>query len=240
MSTGTNSESASLPQSDSAMSGLLARLMNDLIESRRECASERDLRESAENELRILKRSLSNNSPTFTSTSIPSRNYVSASMNYNFDLTDSSSWSPSDMPPRPLDQRTVTNPNSANSPSDEEEPRLNLLQALDIRTHEDEEKVITVRKVHKLGFRSQSLLKRHFSQYGQVYNVILLPMRARPKPRDDGEDSRSGIRPSSMGFVVMADAASAQAALSQPVQEINQWPIEVRAFVRPSERPPLP
>ena len=120
----------------------------------------------------------------------------------------------------------------------EDSPRLNLLQALNIKTPADEAKVITVRKVHKLGFRSQIILRRFFSKFGHVEDVVLLPMRARPKPGADG--IIRGARPSSMGFVVMSAASAAQVALRTPLQEINGWPVEVRAFVRPSERPPLP
>jgi hypothetical protein len=115
-----------------------------------------------------------------------------------------------------------------------EPPRLNLLEALRIRSPEDEQRVITVRKVHKLGFKSQMFLKQYFSRYGHVEDVVLLPMRSRPKPMADG--SIRGNRPSSMGFVVMSSPQAARAALLSPVQEIRGWPIEVRPFIRPSDR----
>jgi hypothetical protein len=111
-------------------------------------------------------------------------------------------------------------------------PRLNLLEALNIKSAEDEDKVITVRKVHKLGFKSASLLEQHFSRYGQVNNVVLLPMRARPK------ETNRGIRPSSMGFVVMATKSQAANALREPTQSVRGWPIEVKPFVRPSDKEP--
>ena len=123
---------------------------------------------------------------------------------------------------------------SFRQPASCDPPRLNLLEALRIRSPEDELRVVTVRKVHKLGFKSQMFLKQYFSRYGSVEDVVLLPMRSRPKPMADG--TVRGNRPSSMGFVVMSSAHAAREALKMPLQEIRGWPIEVRPFIRPSDR----
>jgi hypothetical protein len=125
---------------------------------------------------------------------------------------------------------------SSTCDQEEEEPRLNLLEALRISDAQDEAKVVTVRKVHKLGFRSAHFLRVHFQQFGPVEDVVLLPMRARPKPGPDG--SLRSARPSSMGFVVFASRPAALAALSHgATHDIRGWPVEVRAFVRPKDRP---
>ena len=120
----------------------------------------------------------------------------------------------------------------------DDEPRLNLIEALRITSDERTAFVITVRKIHKLGYRSAHFLRSHFQQFGPVEDVVLLPMRARPKPGPDGHVRAS--RPSSMGFVVFASKGAAQAALLHgPTHNVRAWPIEVRAFVRPKDRPDL-
>ena len=125
---------------------------------------------------------------------------------------------------------------SQDGEDEDEEPRLNLIEALHITSEERTAFVITVRKIHKLGFRSAHFLRAHFQQFGSVEDVVLLPMRARPKPGPDGQIRAP--RPSSMGFVVFASKGVAQAALNYgATHNIRGWPIEVRAFVRPKDRP---
>ncbi|KAF4672757.1 hypothetical protein FOL47_000161 [Perkinsus chesapeaki] len=116
-----------------------------------------------------------------------------------------------------------------------EAPRMNLLEALQVFNEEDEKRVFTVRKVHKLGFKSQHALRQYFSQFGRVKDVVLLPMRAKPKPGPGGQVR--GVRPSSMGFVVMQRPEDVQKILAYgDTHMIKGWPIEVRPFVRPNER----
>ena len=256
MNDGSNPETASSLSGNAALADLIVRLMNDLVQARRDLATERELRESLEYQLGSLRQTTMspvlpsfvtssplNRDSCFMSVISPSNSVVGLPSEYD-------STSPAANPPLgpplaspvlPVDHRTDTArqvTESCDSADDDSTPRLNLLEALNINSPSDEEKVITVRKVHKLGFRSQAILRRFFSKYGTVDDVVLLPMRARPKPGADG--LTRGARPSSMGFVVMSSSHAAQAALRIPLQEIHGWPIEVRAFVRPSERPPLP
>ncbi|KAF4665011.1 Acyl-CoA dehydrogenase member 10 [Perkinsus chesapeaki] len=81
-------------------------------------------------------------------------------------------------------------------------PKMNLLEALQVKTEADEKRVFTVRKVHKLGFKARHILREYFSKFGHVRDVVLLPMRAKPRPGPGG--IVRGPRPSSMGFVVMS------------------------------------
>ena len=155
----------------------------------------------------------------------------------------------SNSPPHPLlrpcanrrkTEDKETTPGSSSPPTPEissETPRLNLLEALGILSPADELRIVTVRRVHKLGFKSALILRQFFARFGQVIDVVLLPMRSRPKASADG--NLRGARPSSMGFIVMSSAAEAQVALKQPTIEIKGWPIEVRAFVRPADREDL-
>jgi hypothetical protein len=116
--------------------------------------------------------------------------------------------------------------------SEDEPPRMNLLEALNVQSDDDVDRILTVRKCHKLGFKSHVFLKQYFSKFGKVDRVVLLPMRAKP----NGDDSR-GNRPSSMGFVVMESPSLVSKILESNVHVIKGWPIEVRNFVKPADRP---
>jgi hypothetical protein len=122
----------------------------------------------------------------------------------------------------------------------DEQPRMNLLEALNVQSDDDIRRIITVRKCHKLGFKSHVFLKQYFSRFGKVERVVLLPMRAKPQY---GTVSR-GNRPSSMGFVVFENESTVQSVLNfdncSGVHIIKGWPIEVRNFVRPADRPDTP
>lgn len=136
-----------------------------------------------------------------------------------------------------LQAPTVVSTTSPVSSADEEAPRMNLLEALSVQSEEDCLRIVTVRKCHKLGFKSHIALKQYFSRFGKVDRVVLLPMRAKPKNAMDGR----GNRPSSMGFVVMETKEGAERILSFNnscgIHEIKGWPIEVRNFVKPADKP---
>ena len=118
----------------------------------------------------------------------------------------------------------------------DDEPRMNLLEALNVQSDEDCTRIVTVRKCHKLGFKSHIHLRQYFARFGKVERVVLLPMRAKPKGSLDGR----GNRPSSMGFVVMESPDSVEKILAfdngSGVHEIKGWPIEVRNFVKPADK----
>lgn len=136
---------------------------------------------------------------------------------------------------------SITPPSLASTPSpkdsEDEAPRMNLLEALNVQSDDDCARIVTVRKCHKLGFKSHVHLRQYFARFGKVERVVLLPMRAKPKSTLDGR----GNRPSSMGFVVMESRDSVEKILnynnSCGVHEIKGWPIEVRNFVKPADKP---
>lgn len=154
---------------------------------------------------------------------------------------------PSEMIPFTLDglqsllasnmQAPMVSPVSQADDSADEPPRMNLLEALNVQSDEDCSRIVTVRKCHKLGFKSHIHLRQYFSRFGRVDRVVLLPMRAKPKNAADGR----GNRPSSMGFVVMESKEGADRILSynnySGIHEIKGWPIEVRNFVKPADKP---
>jgi hypothetical protein len=114
---------------------------------------------------------------------------------------------------------------------------MNLLEALNVQSDADCQRIITVRKCHKLGFKSHVHLRQYFSKFGRVERVVLLPMRAKPKNTMEGR----GSRPSSMGFVVMESRDVVEAVLgfnnASGIHDIKGWPIEVRNFVKPVDKP---
>jgi len=118
-------------------------------------------------------------------------------------------------------------------------PRMNLLEALNVQSDDDIRRIITVRKCHKLGFKSHVFLKQYFQRFGKVERVVLLPMRAKPRHGD----LNRGNRPSSMGFVVMENEDLVKKVLefdnASGVHIIKGWPIEVRNFVRPADKPDM-
>ena len=103
----------------------------------------------------------------------------------------------------------------------------NLAGLLSILDEHDENLVITVRKIHRLGFKSARALRKHFQQFGNVEKVLLLPSR----PKSSDPDLKP--RPASMGFIVMSSVEAANSALSSKDTHLIQgWPVFVQKFVR--------
>jgi hypothetical protein len=88
-------------------------------------------------------------------------------------------------------------------------------------------KILTVRKINHLGFKSPELLRAHFSQYGVVDMVRVAHSRV-----VTGSNTR--VRPGSLGFVVMKTEAGVQAAMDagekQMVGSYNQRQVTLRRF----------
>lgn len=105
-----------------------------------------------------------------------------------------------------------------------------LLKVLELEV--DLECVLTIRKIHKLGLCSAELLRQHFSQFGEVERVMLLP--SRPKSHGGGV-SQNKIRPASMAFVVMRSRQPAIFARLNEVHTIEGFPIQVQKFRRDSQ-----
>lgn len=72
----------------------------------------------------------------------------------------------------------------------------------------DNNRVVMVRKINRLGLESASPLKSHFSQFGSVERVMAAPARAKAQ----FGQAKTRLRPATMGFVVMSTAEQANAA----------------------------
>lgn len=103
-----------------------------------------------------------------------------------------------------------------------------LLKVLELEV--DVECVLTVRKIHKLGISSANLLRDHFSQFGEVDRVMLLP--SRPKSHGGLGTGVVKVRPASMAFVVMRSRQPAIIARLHEIHTIQEHPIQVQKFRR--------
>merc|ERR1712187_156258 len=91
---------------------------------------------------------------------------------------------------------------------------------------EDPACVLFARKVNKLGFELDKVLKKHYEQYGPVKRVL---MSNAHEPTDNTGCMR--CRPSGLAFVVMQSPQDAARALSRgESQDINGIIISIRPF----------
>jgi len=80
-------------------------------------------------------------------------------------------------------------------------------------THIDNSRVLSVRKISKLGYDSGPLLHTYFSEFGAVERVMVAPTTMRQRNRSEANSQRSRTRPACLGFVVMETAADVEAVL---------------------------
>lgn len=106
-----------------------------------------------------------------------------------------------------------------------------LLKILDLEV--DAECVLTARKIHKLGLNSANILREHFSQFGEVDRVMLLP--SRPKSHGGTGGGIIKVRPASMAFVVMRSRQPAIIARLNEVHIVEGHPIQVQKFRKEQE-----
>jgi hypothetical protein len=100
--------------------------------------------------------------------------------------------------------------------------QLNALQ------EEDPSKIIIVRKIHRLGFESASILTEHYSKIGPVVKVLL--SNAHEK---QAASFSVRLRPSGIGFVLFENAADAAAALALgECHHVAGAEVHVREFKR--------
>lgn len=109
----------------------------------------------------------------------------------------------------------------ASSAGDDTLPQV--LHALD---KEDDKRIVVVRRITKLGFKSARIIKSKFQEYGWVVKtVVLLPSRSRLDVKDNSLSSQGAhSRPSSMGFVVLgseSDAIECVAVGSLDIEGVN-------------------
>jgi len=102
-----------------------------------------------------------------------------------------------------------------------------LRQDLELLRQRQPEHVIIVRKIKKLGFESPQILDQHFSQFGEVKELLVAHSHVKPTAkRPSGR-----VRPAALGFVVMADEEAAKNAFKAGTdQMIGDVSIELASF----------
>jgi len=100
------------------------------------------------------------------------------------------------------------------------------LERLDLQ---DPRKVITVKKIHKLGFQAGEILREYFEQSGPVEEVLLsnVPADCEMPTRRSG----ARVRPSGLGWILMRNPEDAIRALGLgDEQDIKGAAVRVQAF----------
>jgi len=93
----------------------------------------------------------------------------------------------------------------------------------------DPDCVIYVRGVHRLGFDSEKVLRKHYGQFGKVEKILLSNMHELPP---GSKRARLRVRPSSIALILLAHPEEASMALAAgDVQIVDGVPINVRKFV---------
>lgn len=94
---------------------------------------------------------------------------------------------------------------------------------------EDPRCVFIARKISCMGFKSQDLLRLHYSQYGQVARVLVVSSKV--KPFNSPSSSKPRIRPGSLSFIVMDTPESVEKILAEGKEQlVAGFPICVEPF----------
>jgi len=93
----------------------------------------------------------------------------------------------------------------------------------------DPDCVIYVRGIHRLGFDSEKVLRKHYGQFGKVEKICFSNMHELPP---GSKRARVRVRPSSIALILLARPEEASMALAAgDVQIVDGVPINVRKFV---------
>jgi hypothetical protein len=97
---------------------------------------------------------------------------------------------------------------------------------------EDADCIVFARRIQRLGFDSQRILRNHFKQYGKVEKVLL----SNAHQHSEHTDSSLRLRPSGLALILMANRDSAAAILAEgDVQRVQGVDVQIRRFERRSE-----
>jgi len=105
-----------------------------------------------------------------------------------------------------------------------------LLLATHLRAMEDKDPncIFMVRKINRLGYGSEEILRQHYEQYGRVLEVLLAN---NPQAAEGLSSARMRVRPASLGFVVMSSPEAVRKVLEVGETHIvNGAAITVKCF----------
>lgn len=103
--------------------------------------------------------------------------------------------------------------------------------SLQLLSHEDAQCLFIVRRINKLGFKAAKKLKQYFTMFGTVVNVLCAHSTVRLSNGESAPPIVARKRPSSLGFVQMADAYSVSKILEHE-HEVDGFLIRVEKFER--------
>lgn len=111
---------------------------------------------------------------------------------------------------------------------------MTLPEVFKLLEADDDECIICVKKIHKLGFKSVKYLRQYFSMFGKVSRMVILPSRQKDQASTPyyGSSQANAVRPASMCFVVMSTRWAVSQILLQELHQIGEWPVEVAHFNR--------
>jgi len=125
--------------------------------------------------------------------------------------------------------RSESTTSRSQSAASDMEPLPQVLHALD---NEPDKCIVVVRRITRLGFKSNRIIKTRFEQMGwDIRNVVLLPSRSRPAEGSPG-GAVPHARPSSMGFVVFINAQQASECLTLGSIDVEGIEVLVQPFTR--------
>jgi len=99
--------------------------------------------------------------------------------------------------------------------------------------NEDENSMLVVRRINRLGFRAGDILRAHYESYGPIVKVLVAHSQAGVKTKNGRPaSSKPRTRPGCLGIIVFKSSDSARQALADgEMQMINGCEIHVQCFM---------
>jgi hypothetical protein len=93
---------------------------------------------------------------------------------------------------------------------------LRIASHLNELEKEDPNKILILRRINRLGFKSGEILKEHYERYGEVRKVLL----SNAHTRNDDTPYQVRLRPSGIGYVLFERAEDAERALLEGEKQV--------------------
>jgi hypothetical protein len=98
---------------------------------------------------------------------------------------------------------------------------------------EDADCIVFARRIQRLGFHSEKILRNHYLQYGEVKKVLLSNAHDHTQCTDNNPRHVVRLRPSGLALILMADRESAAAIIAAgEIQCVQDVDVQVRRFER--------
>jgi hypothetical protein len=117
--------------------------------------------------------------------------------------------------------------------------RCQLLLGKILNELEDEDPncIVFARKIQRLGFNSDEILRKHYEQYGEVRKVLLSNAHEYSQCAENTSSLGVRMRPSGLALILMADPkAAANIFAAGSFQRVQGVDVQVRPFERRSSK----